>query len=266
MRRLAAIAILTLTTLLIASTPTFAQWPTTCVEFNDIVESVHGNYDNLGLYQKTYGDQAEQACRAEHREELRQAFHWLIDGDEGEQTNAVTVVVPELEPPLHAVAYYSVRDVALARSASETTARAVAALVAANGDTEAFLRGELATVPYGQFSCHWNTPQCPLGRLRDYQIANAEHEWGVEHSGCRRLHSKFDIVNNTQSTIGFDWINLDVIDLNGRVVHRETLHDRYVRAYSLVTFTASWDFCGELALLAEDFSGHQLWIKPQRAN
>ena len=266
MRRLAAITVLALAALLLASTPTFAQWPTTCVEFNDIVESVYGNYDNLGLYQKTYGDQAEQACRAEHRAGVRQAFRWLIDDFEGEQTSAVTIIVPALEPPLHAVAYYSIRDIALARGASETTARAVAALVAANGDTEAFHRGELASVPYGLYNCRWNSPQCPLGRLRDYQIINTEHEWGAEHSGCRRLHSKFEIVNNTQATIRFDWINLDVTDLNGRVVHRETLHDRNVPAYSLVTFTVSWDFCGELAALAGDFSGHQLWIDPQRAN
>ena len=266
MRRLSAITVLALTALLIAITPTFAQWPTTCIEFNDTVESVYGNYDNLGLYQKTYGDQAEQACRAEHREEMRQAFGWLIDEHGGEPTSVVTIIVPALEPPLHAVAYYSIRDIALARGASETTARAVAALVAANGDTEAFLRGELASVPFGLYNCHWNSPQCPLGRLQDYQIINTDHDWGAKHSGCRQLLSRFDIVNNTQSTIRFDWINLDVTDLNGRVVHRETLHDRYVPAYSLVTFTASWDFCGELVALVEDFSGHQLWIRPQRAN
>lgn len=266
MRRLAAITVLALTALLLASNSAFAKWPTTCVELNDIIESIYGNYDNLGLYQKTYGDQAEQACRAEHREGVRQAFRWLIDDFEADPTPADTVIVPAIEPPLHAVAYYSIRDTALARGASETTARAIAALVAANGDTEAFQRGELAGVPYGLQNCHWNSPQCPLGRLRDYEIIDAEHEWGVEHSGCRRLHSEFEIVNNTQSTIGFDWINLDVTDLNGRVVHRETLHDRYVPAYSLVAFTATWDFCGELASLADDFSGHQLWIKPQRAS
>ena len=36
-----------------------AQWPTTCVELNDLAEAAVGNHQNVGIYQRTYGDQAE---------------------------------------------------------------------------------------------------------------------------------------------------------------------------------------------------------------
>ena len=32
-----------------------AQWPTTCVELNDIVEAHLGNDGNVGIYQRVFG-------------------------------------------------------------------------------------------------------------------------------------------------------------------------------------------------------------------
>ncbi|MDE2767969.1 MAG: thermonuclease family protein [Chloroflexota bacterium] len=58
-----------------------AQWPTTCVELNDIVEAHLGNDHNVGIYQKVFGDQAEQACRNDHRNDVRSVFAWAIGGD-----------------------------------------------------------------------------------------------------------------------------------------------------------------------------------------
>ena len=55
-----------------------AQWPTTCVELNDIVEAHLGNHSNVGIYQKTFGDQAEQACQNDHRNDVRSVFAWAI--------------------------------------------------------------------------------------------------------------------------------------------------------------------------------------------
>ena len=43
-----------------------AQWPTSCVEFNDIIEASLGNDENVGIYVRVHGDQAEAACRREH--------------------------------------------------------------------------------------------------------------------------------------------------------------------------------------------------------
>lgn len=57
-----------------------AQWPTTCVELNDIVEAHLGNDHNVGIYQKVFGDQAEQACRNDHRDDVRSVFAWAIGG------------------------------------------------------------------------------------------------------------------------------------------------------------------------------------------
>lgn len=58
-----------------------AQWPATCVELNDIVEAHLGNDHNVGIYQKVFGDQAEQACRNDHRNDVRSVFAWAIGGD-----------------------------------------------------------------------------------------------------------------------------------------------------------------------------------------
>ena len=53
-------------------------WPTTCVELNDIVESHHDRPGNVGIYQRTYGDQAEAHCQADHRADVQGAFAWAF--------------------------------------------------------------------------------------------------------------------------------------------------------------------------------------------
>ncbi len=57
-----------------------AQWPTSCVELNDIVENHLGNQQNVGIYQRAFGAQAEQACQNDHRDDVRSAFAWAFDG------------------------------------------------------------------------------------------------------------------------------------------------------------------------------------------
>ena len=54
------------------------DWPTTCVELNDIVEGHLGNQGNVAIYQNTFGDQAEAACQNDHREDVRSVFAWAI--------------------------------------------------------------------------------------------------------------------------------------------------------------------------------------------
>ncbi len=53
-----------------------AKWPTTCVELNDLVEMSLGNHHNVGIYQRVFGDAAEEACRNEHRDDARTLFAW----------------------------------------------------------------------------------------------------------------------------------------------------------------------------------------------
>ena len=57
-----------------------AQWPTTCVELNDIVETHLGNDGNVGIYQRVFGADAEEACQNDHRDDVRGAFAWASDG------------------------------------------------------------------------------------------------------------------------------------------------------------------------------------------
>ena len=54
------------------------QWPTTCVDLNDIVEEHLGNHRNVGIYQRAYGAQAEQGCRDDHLFDIRDTFGWAI--------------------------------------------------------------------------------------------------------------------------------------------------------------------------------------------
>ena len=65
-----------------------AQWPTTCVELNDIVEAHLDNDHNVGIYQKTFGDQAEAACQNDHRDDVRSVFAWAIPAPAPEPTPA----------------------------------------------------------------------------------------------------------------------------------------------------------------------------------
>lgn len=55
-----------------------AQWPTGCVELNDIVEQHLGNVGNVGIYQRIHGDQAEAACRTDHRADVQTTFAWAF--------------------------------------------------------------------------------------------------------------------------------------------------------------------------------------------
>lgn len=61
------------------ATPAPEQWPTTCVDLNDIVEAHLGNDGNVGIYQRVFGDQAEQGCQNDHRDDVRGVFSWAFD-------------------------------------------------------------------------------------------------------------------------------------------------------------------------------------------
>ena len=55
-------------------------WPETCLEMNDMVEASPLGSGAVGIYQRAFGDQAEQACRNDHRDDVRRAFAWAIGG------------------------------------------------------------------------------------------------------------------------------------------------------------------------------------------
>lgn len=77
-RALAGAALAAALALALTATQALAQWPTTCVELNDIVEARLGNSQNVGIYQRVFGDRAEQACQNDHRADVQSTFAWAI--------------------------------------------------------------------------------------------------------------------------------------------------------------------------------------------
>ena len=63
---------------LVLAPPALAQWPTTCVALNDIVEQHLGNDQNVGIYQRVFGERAEEGCQNDHREDVRGVFAWAF--------------------------------------------------------------------------------------------------------------------------------------------------------------------------------------------
>ena len=55
-----------------------AEWPTTCVDLNDAIERDLGNEHNVGIYQGTFGEGAEEACRRDHGDDVRATFAWAF--------------------------------------------------------------------------------------------------------------------------------------------------------------------------------------------
>ena len=66
MKRLALTAVAVVWLLIATVSAALAEWPTTCVELNDLIEASLGNDENVGIYQRVHGNQAESACRQDH--------------------------------------------------------------------------------------------------------------------------------------------------------------------------------------------------------
>ncbi len=79
------------------------EWPMTCVDLNDVVEEHLGNDHNVGIYQNTFGDQADAACQNDHRNDVRGVFAWAF----GDSSSAPTPSVPTASLPLVDPALYS---------------------------------------------------------------------------------------------------------------------------------------------------------------
>ena len=75
----ALISLALLVAALALASPVAAQWPMDCVALNDIVETHLGNDGNVGIYQRVFGDEAEQGCQSDHRDDVRGVFGWAFD-------------------------------------------------------------------------------------------------------------------------------------------------------------------------------------------
>ena len=163
-RRFAILVLALLTALTVSISAAFASWPTTCVELNDLAEAAAGNDQNVGIYQRTFGDGAEEACRRDHLDDVRAVFAWAIpEADTPPEPAPATLETtePASDPTQHPD-YERVRQVALARGADEALAADVAAFVVTQGNVDSYLRGTHPGVAYGEHGCPWRSPACPL--------------------------------------------------------------------------------------------------------
>ncbi len=53
-------------------------WPESCLEVNDMVEGSPRGSGAVGIYQRAFGEAAEQACRNDHTQDVRRAFAWAF--------------------------------------------------------------------------------------------------------------------------------------------------------------------------------------------
>ena len=82
------------------------EWPMTCVDLNDIVEEHLGNNHNVGIYQNTFGDQAEAACQNDHRNDVRGVFVWAFDDSASPSTPSVPAAsLPLADPGLYSAVW-----------------------------------------------------------------------------------------------------------------------------------------------------------------
>ena len=79
-RRAASLLMATIALVTFGVSIAHAQWPTTCVELNDLAEAAAGAHQNVGIYQRAYGDQAEAQCQSDHRDDVRRTFAWALGG------------------------------------------------------------------------------------------------------------------------------------------------------------------------------------------
>ena len=89
MMRLIGPAIVALTVALALASPAAAEWPRSCVELSDTLETHLGYYVNVEYFQDNYGSEAEAACRAYHGENVRGMFTWAFDIDPASMRNPV---------------------------------------------------------------------------------------------------------------------------------------------------------------------------------
>ena len=219
-----------------------AQWPTTCVELNDTFEARLGNFENIGIYQRTFGDQAEQACRNDHREDVLDSFAWALD--EAESDDRTIQSTPQ--SPESNVAFESVRNVALARGADDHVATAVAVAVVTGGNVDSYLRGTHANIPYGEFACDWLSTACPLAPPVPYETVDFRWRWIEQEGPCWRLAMQFGIANNMAEWLSFVWADISAIDQDGFEIDKTTIFDIDVAPQSTRHFSESWEICGGL--------------------
>ena len=188
MTRLRVAATIAISALLVLVAPAVAQWPTTCIEANDSFEYAAGRYENVGIYQRVYGDIriAEAVCQQEHGADIRASFAWAMQGP---------APAPDSTPdPSSHPDWHRVWEVANARSSDGLLAYDIADSVISRGTVDAFLRGTDDGVQYGRWSCEWRTATCPLAPERPPEPPPTSGPWldaGLDRAWAALKRSHF---------------------------------------------------------------------------
>ncbi len=158
-RRLISALIVAVACIGVSAATVSAQGSPTCVEANDIRESAAGNFQNVGVYQRTYSPAilADAYCRQDHGD-----GPW--SPTTGQPLSSLTPPPAATPAPTPHPVSGLVKEVALARGATPSQAQAIVADVVAQNTVGAFLQGELDNVIYGRYPCQWKSAACPLGQ------------------------------------------------------------------------------------------------------
>ena len=186
----------------------------------------------IGIYQKTFGDQSEAACRNDHRDNVLYAFNWVLGG------------AAPATPDMH-IAYQSVFAVAVARGAPDHAAGPIAAEVVINGNPSAYLNGSHAGTPYGDHDCHLRlqSAQCPLASPDPYKYIWTWNQ--ISDDGqCSRWGVQIEIVNRTLGPMYISWLLIKFLNSAGFALDTLSLTDIYVNPESIRHLTESKDVCG----------------------
>lgn len=188
-----------------------------------------GNDQNVGIYQSVFGDQAEQACQNDHRDDVRSVLAWAIGGDEPAMQPSAPA--PSTSPASHPD-YERIRQTALARGADEATAASAAAFVVTQGNVDSYLRGTHRGVAYGEHGCQWRSAQCPLAPQRTIAVANWTLRWLDRDGSCWEMAYQFDVVNYTSAPRYYNWLDVIFYDANGFQLGSDTVFAIYIPANS----------------------------------
>ena len=176
MTRLRIAATIALSALLVLVAPAVAQWPTTCIEANDSFEYAAGRHENVGIYQRVYGDIriAEAVCQQEHGADIRASFAWAMQGP-------APAPDPTPDPSSHPD-WHRVWEVANARSSDGLLAYDIADSVISRGTVDALLRGTDDGVQYGRWDCQWRSDACPLAPEAPPPPSEPRIDAGLHHA------------------------------------------------------------------------------------
>jgi len=162
--------------------PVLAQWPTTCLDLNDIVETHLGNDSNVAIYQRVFGDEAEPACRNDHRDDVRAVFGWAFDmSAQSPQTET-----PDVDWPTTCV---ELNDIVEAHLGNDNNVRIYQRVFgnqaepACRSDHREDVRGVFAWA-FAGLGSNVATPDAPRWATLD---AGSDHTCGVRTDGHRRL-------------------------------------------------------------------------------